>query len=244
VTHESSRGATIMIVEDDAGLAEGLGRLLESNGMTAHVLTSGLSAVSTATRVRPDLIVLDVVMPGIDGWELLARMRESAVLATVPVMMLTARSAVDDRVRGLEMGADDYLTKPFAIREFLARVDVLLRRGNERASGGKLPVISKAGERRLVDVSEIEYAASGPDGTRLFSARAETRCPWSLREVVEHSGPTMMRVHRSYAANVAAVHGCRWVTSSRFVLIVGDAGREVPVGRQHIAEVRHRLGLS
>lgn len=108
-------------------IARGLGEA----GYTVDVASQGPAALEEATVNDYDLILLDVMLPGIDGWEVLSRYREGG--GNSPVMMLTARNAVEDKVRGLDSGADDYLTKPFALTELLARVRVLLRREDRKA---------------------------------------------------------------------------------------------------------------
>ena len=117
---------SILIVEDDRSVAEMLRRSFAYEGFRADIADSGPAGLDRL-RDRPvDLIILDVMLPGLDGFEVLRRIRAAG--DTTPVLMLTARDAVDDRVTGLESGADDYLAKPFAFRELLARVHALLRR--------------------------------------------------------------------------------------------------------------------
>lgn len=116
---------TILIVEDERTLADALKLNLERQGFRTIVEHDGHAALSAIERHEPDLIVLDVMLPGLDGFEICRRIR---LRSRVPIMMLTARGEEIDRVLGLEIGADDYLTKPFSLREFLARVRALLRR--------------------------------------------------------------------------------------------------------------------
>jgi DNA-binding response OmpR family regulator len=117
--------ATILIVEDEHELAALLRRQLEGEGHAALVAHDGQTALLLAAQARPDLVILDWMLPGLDGLTVMRRLRERS---TVPVLMLTARDAEADRVLGLEVGADDYLTKPFSLRELLARVRAILRR--------------------------------------------------------------------------------------------------------------------
>jgi DNA-binding response OmpR family regulator len=116
----------ILLVEDDDTVAEVVDSYLRAAGMTVVRCADGSSAVATALGSAPDLVVLDVMLPGLDGYEVLRRLRDQAV--TAPVIMLTALADEDDRVRGLEVGADDYLTKPFSPRELVLRVKSVLRR--------------------------------------------------------------------------------------------------------------------
>src|SRR4051812_46820621 len=126
----------LLIVEDDAPLASGLRRILEAEGHAVDVTARGEEAVSAASHERFDLVILDIGLPQMDGFEVLRRFRAAASDRNepMPVLVLTARDAVDDRVRGLDLGADDYMVKPFAMPELTARVRALLRRS--QAHGG------------------------------------------------------------------------------------------------------------
>jgi two-component system, OmpR family, response regulator len=116
----------VLVVEDERKLGQLLGRGLREEGYAADVADRGEDALWMARAVDYDVIVLDVMLPGLDGFEVCRRLREDGVWA--PVLMLTARDAIEDRVAGLDNGADDYLTKPFAFDEFLARLRALARR--------------------------------------------------------------------------------------------------------------------
>jgi DNA-binding response OmpR family regulator len=115
----------ILIVEDEATLQETLAYNLTRQGYEVEVAKDGPTALEVARRIKPDLILLDIMLPGMDGFEVCRILRQEM---TTPVLMLTARDDEIDRVVGLEVGADDYLTKPFSMRELLARVKALLRR--------------------------------------------------------------------------------------------------------------------
>jgi two-component system, OmpR family, response regulator len=117
----------VLIVEDEAKLANLLRRGLAKEGIAADVLGNGEDALWRATATEYDAIVLDVMLPGMDGIEVCRRLRADGVAA--PILMLTARDSVSDRVAGLDRGADDYLTKPFSYAELLARLRALFRRG-------------------------------------------------------------------------------------------------------------------
>lgn len=119
--------ARVLIVEDDDTVAEVVATYLDAAGMEVHRCADGGAAITAAASLAPDLIVLDVMLPVLDGIEVLRRLRQRAIVA--PVLMLTALGEEDDRIRGLEVGADDYLTKPFSPRELVLRVQSILRRG-------------------------------------------------------------------------------------------------------------------
>ncbi len=116
----------VLLVEDDAVLADGLSRILQSHGMVVDVVGNGSQADQMLQTVEVAVVVLDIGLPGIDGFEVVRRLRARS--SNVPVLLLTARDAIEDRVRGLELGADDYLVKPFATAELVARIKALARR--------------------------------------------------------------------------------------------------------------------
>jgi two-component system OmpR family response regulator len=131
-----------LIVEDDLRMASLVRRGLVSEGMVADIAMSGEDALVAGGAHDYDAIVLDIMLPGIDGFETCRRLRERGVWA--PVLMLTARDSVEDRVAGLDTGADDYLVKPFAFAELLARLRALVRRGE-----AERPSVLQAGDLRL-----------------------------------------------------------------------------------------------
>ena len=119
------KGAKVLVVDDDPDICDLVRELLERAGYQVSQASNGLEGLRVLYETRPDLVLLDVNMPELDGWTTLARMRD---LSETPVIMLTARSGELEKVRGLKAGADDYVTKPFGRQELLARVEALLRR--------------------------------------------------------------------------------------------------------------------
>ncbi len=132
----------ILIVEDDQSIAQGLRDNLEFEKHEVSVATDGESALRLAREQRPDLIILDIRLPGMSGYEVCRKLRGEG--SAIPVLMLTARGEEEDRVLGLDLGADDYVTKPFSVRELMARIRALLRRAS---ASPELP-----GELRMGDI--------------------------------------------------------------------------------------------
>jgi len=128
VTSLPSPNSYVAIVDDDAAIRTSLGRALRMEGYEVELFEDGLSALKAITLRAPDAIVLDLQLPDVDGLEICRRIRSSG--DATPILMLTARDAVNDRVAGLDVGADDYLVKPFDLAELLARLRALLRRRN------------------------------------------------------------------------------------------------------------------
>jgi two-component system OmpR family response regulator len=137
----------VLVVEDEVKMASLIRRGLRGDGMSADVAIKGEDALWMAGATRYDAIVLDVMLPGIDGFEVCKRLRADGVWA--PVLMLTARDAVEDRVRGLDTGADDYLAKPFSFAELSARLRALCRRGPIEQ-----PTVLQVGELQLDPASK------------------------------------------------------------------------------------------
>ncbi len=118
----------LLVVEDDPNIVELLSASLRFAGFDVSAATNGAEAVSAARMSRPDLVVLDVMLPDLDGFEVIRRMREGGV--RTPVVFLTARDSTDDKIRGLTLGGDDYVTKPFSLEELTARIRAVLRRSS------------------------------------------------------------------------------------------------------------------
>ena len=125
---------TILIVEDDKNIADLLRLYLEKEEMTCHVAGDGLAGLEKFQQVQPDLVLLDIMLPGMDGWAVCRKIRETS---KTPIIMLTAKGELEDKVSGLEMGADDYITKPFEAKEVVARIHAVLRRFGEEETPEK-----------------------------------------------------------------------------------------------------------
>jgi DNA-binding response OmpR family regulator len=146
----------ILVVEDEERMVRFIRLNLEYDGFQVSEALNGVEAINKIRNVLPDLILLDVMLPDIDGFEVLRMIRE---ISNVPVIMLTAKGEEDDRVRGLEMGADDYMTKPFSPRELVSRVKAVLRR-TETAAGGTHGLI-EVDERLKLDFDRREVWVDG-----------------------------------------------------------------------------------
>ena len=118
----------IYCVEDERNIRELIVYTLESSGFTARGLESGKELNAAIAEQLPDLILLDIMLPGEDGLEILSRLKSSEVTKEIPVIMVTAKTSELDKVKGLDLGADDYITKPFGVMELISRVKALLRR--------------------------------------------------------------------------------------------------------------------
>ena len=145
---------TILIVEDEKDIIKLLEYNLKKEGFNTSVAQDGEDALDMAPRLHPDLIILDLMLPGVDGWDVCKALKKETKTATIPIIMLTAKSQESDKVVGLELGADDYVTKPFSPRELIARIKAVLRRVKEK---DKLPEVLKAGDL-TIDFSKIQVS--------------------------------------------------------------------------------------
>ena len=152
-------GPDLLIVEDDPPVRRMLERSLRAEGFGARSAADGPAALVAVERATPDLVVLDVSLPGLDGFEVCRRLRDRGMAGGV--LMLTARDAIEQRIEGLEAGADDYVVKPFAIEEVVARLRALERRGTDRSglvSVGGLTLDTESHELRQGDAAPVELS--------------------------------------------------------------------------------------
>jgi two-component system response regulator RegX3 len=149
----------VLIVEDEESFADPLAFLLRKEGFTAAVANNGQQALAEFDRNGADIVLLDLMLPGMSGTDVCKALRQRS---TVPVIMVTARDSEIDKVVGLEIGADDYVTKPYSARELIARVRAVLRRGGEAGDGELLPQVLAAGPVRM-DVERHVVTVDGRD---------------------------------------------------------------------------------
>ncbi|MBD0861855.1 response regulator transcription factor [Gordonia sp. zg691] len=147
----------VLIVEDEESLADPLAFLLRKEGFEASVISDGAQALSAFDRLSPDIVLLDLMLPGMSGTEICKALRTRS---NVPVIMVTARDTEIDKVVGLELGADDYVTKPYSARELIARIRAVLRRGSETVDDGLEIGVLEAGPVRM-DVERHTVSVSG-----------------------------------------------------------------------------------
>ena len=148
----------ILVVDDETRIARMIRMNLEHDGYEVIEAYSGQQALDMVRSRMPNLVILDVMMPGLDGYETLQILRE---ISQVPVIMLTAKGEEEDRIRGLELGADDYVTKPFSPRELMSRVKAVLRRTEGNAGGGSNDDVIQVDDRLKIDFGKREVWVEG-----------------------------------------------------------------------------------
>jgi DNA-binding response OmpR family regulator len=214
VTVDAVAGSgTVVVVEDDANIADLLDLYLRQAGFRVLQAASGERALELTRDHDPDLLVLDIGLPGIDGLEVCRRLRSTPRTASIPVLLLTARDGELDRVEGLELGADDYVTKPFSPREVVARVKAILRRAQAPTTRSVLVVGGVE-----IDVGRREASVGG---TPVALATKEFDL---LRHLAEHAGLALTR-----RQVLDAVWGYDWEGDERTVDV-------------HVRQLRKKLG--
>jgi two-component system response regulator MprA len=158
---KSLSGHTILVVDDEQSIIDFIQLGMRYEGARVEAAMDGFAALDAARRLKPNLIILDIMLPGIDGLEVCRRLRAQELTADIPVLMLTAKDDVRDRVTGLDTGADDYLTKPFSFEELLARARAILRRQQRMAAAA--PAVPNT---RVLRVADLELNEATREVTR------------------------------------------------------------------------------
>jgi len=199
----------VLIIDDEPDLIRLLSYNLSAQGYEPLAAKDGETGLAQAQRHLPDLIVLDVMMPGMDGWEVCKALRRDTRTAAIPILMLTARADEADKVVGLELGADDYLTKPFGLRELLARIKALLRRigpsqqPEEVLRAGPLTIDLP---RREVRVGDQSVALTTTEFNILRTLARRPGRVYSRNELIDRAiGEDVVVVDRTIDVHIAAI---------------------------------------
>ena len=191
----------ILLIEDNANLAFGLSRSLQAEGFEVEVEGDGAAGLERAIAIKPDLIVLDLMLPGMDGYTVLERLRDAG--NRVPVLILTARGEETDKISGFRLGADDYVTKPFSLSELIARVQAILRRarGSDAPAESMMPeqfgsitidpssrIVTRAGTQVSLTPKEFDLLLTLTRRKGAVASRLEL-----LKEVWGHQAEVMTR---------------------------------------------------
>jgi CheY-like chemotaxis protein len=238
----------ILLVDDDTTLLAGLSRALESQGYVIRTVDRPTAAMEAVDIFKPDLVVLDVMMPHVDGWEILERIRARDTTEHVPVIMLTAADSDAAKVRGFELGADDYLTKPFSVQELRCRIAAVLRRSTAHAPeedpSCTIPVVVGGSDLEFVRCRDVFYIEGVHNYTYVYTSSARFLSRMTLGSIEHSEIEGFRRVHRSFIVNMSHVKGCGWASKSAYRLRLSDAEEtEIPVSRPLIPEIQRQLGI-
>lgn len=242
----------ILIVDDDPGLRASLSTFLTAGGFETRVEEDGHSITSILEKWRPDLVVLDLKMPGKDGWKVLHEIRETRFSEDLPVILLTGVSDEDSKVLGFRSGADDYIEKPFHALELMARIDRMLQtRGFRVAKAGvstgigSIPVRT-GGKITFVSWDDVCFLQASGKYTYVHTLTERHLSDCSLKELESAlSGRDgFFRVHRSYLVNLDKVVGVVKETSSRYAVEMADKpGTVIYISQRRLPEFKKILHL-
>ncbi|MBI4743943.1 MAG: response regulator transcription factor [Actinobacteria bacterium] len=239
------------MVEDDPDLLELIAFNLKCEGYEVVTARDGIEALEEVHREKPDLIVLDIMMPRVDGWEVLSRLRKAPDTVNLPVIILTVKKEDVSVLFGFELGANDYLTKPFRIEELSARVKAILRmyeqtkkvEGKEALE--KIPVLFGERGQNLLDQEEIIYVNLMRNYSYVHTFERKHIARFSLGEMEKKlSDDFFMRVHRGYIINLRQVKAVFSPTRLKYKVQLKDKNETVlPVSRDKVKQLRDRLGM-
>lgn len=222
-------GVTILVAEDDEGILSLLKTFFDTHGATVHAEENGKDVLEHIALFRPDIVLLDVVMPYVDGFTLLAALREGG--DTTPVIMLTDKSAISDKVKGLDCGADDYMAKPFSTRELLSRVKSLLRRAEKKSvaddSGqpgfGNLRINELSREILVDDTTPLRLTKTEFDLLSYLVERKATVASHTdlLNDVLGYKNPVETKALVMHVANIRKKMASAGVVGGKIETVAG-----------------------
>ena len=241
---------TVLVVEDDALISDMVTKNLKLEGFLVETARDGEECLRKVKEVNPDLILLDVLLPRLDGWDVLARLRENPREKDIPIIMLTALSDERSKVQGLRGGADDYVTKPFSALELMARVEAVLKRTGRRARlspeslRSQIPV-RKGDKIYLLNADDINIVTIRREYTYAHTDEGRFLTNHSMAQLERRLDPTkFFRAHRGYIVNLQKVKEITKAGASSYELTLSDpTNSKIPVSRRQSAELRKLLDL-
>lgn len=241
----------ILLVEDEKDIAEAVEHALKLEGFEVTTVYDGEKALAEIFKEKPDLVVLDIILPKIDGWEVLSTIRRQPSTKSLPVVVLTAKTTEVSKLCGFDLGADDYLTKPFSVNELLARIKAVLKRSQFESRQRelakelpKIPVGKKRGEEIFVSQEDILYIKAVENYTYVYTAEDNFLTTLKMYELEEKLAPELfIRPHRSYIVNLRYVQGISQHKYSFRVELKDDERTALPISRAKVKELKERLGI-
>lgn len=237
----------VLIVDDDPSIVHVVKVNLQLDGMHVVDAATGIEALELARTEKPDVVMLDIMMPDVDGWMVLSELRGMPATANVPVIMLTAKTQQEARVLAFKMGAQQYLTKPFNPLELAPRVRSLLgARAGLTMTDSQRPTIPVSQGRRtvLLAAEDIVYAERNGPTTRVHTFEKTYTVGGTLSDLEKQLSSTgFHRAHRSYLLNISKIEEIRREAGAYTVVIADKAHTEVPVARRQLPAFRRATGL-
>lgn len=251
----------VLVVEDDESISNVVELNLRLDGYEVFLAADGEEGLARVEEVEPDLVILDVMMPKVDGWEVLMRLRQQPETRDIPVIMLTAIGDEQSKVMGLRGGADDYVAKPFSPLELTARVKVILdrvgkaqrmaERAAEQGEGGESPIkleqipVQKGDTIILVPKEDIYYIDTKYEYANIHTYSDSYLTTYSLTELEKSLDRNMFfRTHRSFIVNLRKVKEIIKISrNSLIVALTDEKASRVPVSRRQASLLKEALGI-
>ncbi|MHB9111147.1 MAG: response regulator transcription factor [Thermoleophilia bacterium] len=241
----------VLVVDDEPGICDIVCLNLEGEGYEAECAHSGREALDKIKTEPPDLVILDIMMPEVDGWEVLSFIKGDPATSDIPVILLSAKSEEISKLLGFQLGAQDYVTKPFSVRELIARVGAALEhakvrdeepQASEFAYGaGKIAAL-KDNEVFFIDPAEIFFFAADRNNTYLHTNEDMYLVRRNLSYIETRLTKAFLRVHKSYIVNLDKVGKLSSPTRGSYLVELTDASRtKVPLSRSKVGLLRHAL---
>jgi DNA-binding response OmpR family regulator len=242
---------TVLVVEDDPLISEMVTKNLRLEGYRVESARDGEEGLRKVSEVNPDLILLDVLLPKRDGWEVLTDIRDDPKNGDVPIIMLTALSDEGSKIQGLRGGADDYVTKPFSALELMARVEAVLKRSDRSAAvppreSVRSQIPARKGDKiYLIDVDDINFVNIQRDYTYLHTDNDRYLTNYTLGKLEKLLDPgKFFRAHRGFIVNLRKVKEITRVGASTYELTMNDpSNNKIPMSRRQSSELRRLLNI-
>ena len=238
---------TVLLVDDEQEILDILNEAFRAEGYKTINASDGNEAIERLSESRPDLVVLDIMMPNVDGWEVLDYMRKNPSTKDIPVLVLTAKSSEISKVFGLQHGADDYMTKPFGQKELMARCEAILRRTaptkeREPEATEAIDLIPVNSENGFYFISKDEIVCVEADrkNTIVYTPTERLTSKLNISKMENLLGSGFMRVHRSFIVNLARIKRIIKLSPQEFVIETETKGG-IPVSRREYPRLKKAL---
>ena len=241
----------ILVVDDEPEIHAVLGKLLVKHGYAVESAYNAEEAYAAVATARPDLVILDIMMPRVDGWMALMEIRNTPQTASIPVIMLTAKTEDLAKIHAFRQGVQQYVTKPFNVMELAARVQSLVRGAAHRAAAAaagetefRKLAVRKGGRTVLLTIDDIVYLSARNKSTYAHTFENQYLVDLTLSDLEERlAHDSFTRVHRSYLVNLNRVKEILRVEGSYVVVVADRDETHIPVARRQVRTFREAVGI-
>lgn len=241
----------ILVVDDEHGICDIVCLNLEGEGYQAECADSGRAALDKIAAEPPDLVILDIMMPEVDGWEVLSVIKGDPVTSDIPVILLSAKSEEISKLLGFQLGAQDYVTKPFSVRELIARVGAALEHAKSKDKGvqtqelayeaGRIAAL-KDDEVFFIDPADTYFFAADRNNTYLHTSDDKYLVRKNLSNIETQLPKGFLRIHKSYIVNLSKISKLFSPTRGSYLVeLTDEAGTNVPLSRSKVGLLRRAL---